>query len=186
MSTVFRQPRLARMERGSRPARERHRVSGASAADCSRLIVRLEMGSPRIELGRGGHWRDLPGNAPLVFAPAARAFLPAIANDGVPVAVGLVLIVGGDLEREGRWITDAIACVCHFTRFTRANGAYSLRAGKGRATHVDWCAREPAAASSRRPRCKKGRGKLAPPRDATRSHAPQATVGCCPYSGSEA
>src|SRR5215831_1241351 len=45
--------------------------------------------------------RDLPGNTPLVFAPAARAFLPAIADDGVPVAVGLVLIVGGDLEREG-------------------------------------------------------------------------------------
>jgi hypothetical protein len=43
----------------------------------------------------------LPGNAPLVFAPAALAFLPAIADDGVPVAVGLVLIVGSDLEREG-------------------------------------------------------------------------------------
>jgi hypothetical protein len=38
----------------------------------------------------------LPGNAPLVFAPAALAFLSAIADDGVPVAVGLVLIVGGD------------------------------------------------------------------------------------------
>src|SRR6201993_111003 len=44
--------------------------------------------------------RDLPGNAPLFFAPAALAFLPAIADDGVPVAVGFVLIVGGDLERE--------------------------------------------------------------------------------------
>jgi hypothetical protein len=43
----------------------------------------------------------LPGNAPFVFAPAARAFLPAIADDGVPIAVGLVLIVGGDLKREG-------------------------------------------------------------------------------------
>src|ERR1700704_2116211 len=45
--------------------------------------------------------RDLPGNAPLVFAPAACALLPAIADDGVPVAVGFLLIVGGDLEREG-------------------------------------------------------------------------------------
>src|SRR5215813_7224441 len=45
--------------------------------------------------------RDLPGNAPLVFAPTALAFLPAIADDGFPVAVGLVLIFGGDLEREG-------------------------------------------------------------------------------------
>src|SRR5688572_22408418 len=37
-------------------------------------------------------WRDLPGDAPLVFAPAARTLLAAIADDGVPVAVGLVLI----------------------------------------------------------------------------------------------
>jgi len=45
--------------------------------------------------------RDLPGHAPLVLAPAARALLTAIADDGVPVAVGLLLIVGRDLEREG-------------------------------------------------------------------------------------
>src|SRR5262245_50992811 len=45
--------------------------------------------------------RDLPGNAPFVFAPAALAFLPAIADDGVPIAVGLVLIVSSDLKREG-------------------------------------------------------------------------------------
>src|SRR3546814_2540962 len=44
--------------------------------------------------------RDLPRDAPLVLAPAARALLAAIADDGVPVAVGLLLIVGGDLERE--------------------------------------------------------------------------------------
>src|SRR5207248_9661270 len=45
--------------------------------------------------------RDLPGNAPLVLAPAARALLATIANDRVPVAVGLLLIIGGDLERKG-------------------------------------------------------------------------------------
>src|ERR671930_2558524 len=45
--------------------------------------------------------RDLPGDAPLVFAPAACTLLPTIADDGVPVAVGLVLIFCGDLEREG-------------------------------------------------------------------------------------
>src|SRR5258708_13324467 len=50
----------------------------------------------------GQHARgDLPGDAPLVLAPAALALLATIANDGVPVAVGLLLIVGGDLEREG-------------------------------------------------------------------------------------
>jgi hypothetical protein len=43
----------------------------------------------------------LPGDAPLVFAPAALALLAAIADDGVPVTVGLLLIVSGDLKREG-------------------------------------------------------------------------------------
>src|SRR5262249_21613800 len=42
--------------------------------------------------------RDLPGDAPLVLAPAALALLATIANDRAPVAVGLPLIVGGDLE----------------------------------------------------------------------------------------
>src|SRR4029453_790195 len=45
--------------------------------------------------------RDLPGHPPLVFAPAARALLAAVADDGIPVAVGLILVVSGDLEREG-------------------------------------------------------------------------------------
>src|SRR3954453_11536428 len=46
-------------------------------------------------------WCDLPGDAPFVFAPTARTFLTTILHDGVPVAVGLLLIVCGDLEREG-------------------------------------------------------------------------------------
>ncbi len=45
--------------------------------------------------------RDLPRYAPFIFAPAALALLAAIADDGVPIAVGLGLIVSGDLEREG-------------------------------------------------------------------------------------
>jgi hypothetical protein len=50
----------------------------------------------------GQHPRcDLPGDAPLVLAPAALALLATIADNGVPVAVGMLLIVGGDLEREG-------------------------------------------------------------------------------------
>src|SRR5271168_560050 len=40
-------------------------------------------------------------------------------------------------------------------------------------------------ATSRLPHCKIGRRRLAPRRDATRSHAPQSAVACCPYSGSE-
>src|SRR5262245_43307452 len=54
--------------------------------------------------------RDLPRHAPLVFAPAARAFLAAIIHDRVPIAIRLSLIVSGDLERKGfivfeRWTT---------------------------------------------------------------------------------
>ena len=37
---------------------------------------------------------------PFVFAPAARAFLLPIADDGVPVFVGLRLIVGGDWKEK--------------------------------------------------------------------------------------
>src|SRR6267154_4354042 len=44
--------------------------------------------------------RDLPGDAPLVLAPAACTLLASIADNGVPVAVGLLLIIGGDLKRE--------------------------------------------------------------------------------------
>jgi hypothetical protein len=46
----------------------------------------------------GGHGfhenarRDLPGDAPLVLAPAAGALLAAVADDGVPIAVGLCLV----------------------------------------------------------------------------------------------
>src|SRR6266480_3896792 len=43
---------------------------------------------------------DLPGEAPAVLAPTARAFLAAIADDRIPVAVRLRLIVRGDLEGE--------------------------------------------------------------------------------------
>lgn len=38
---------------------------------------------------------------PFVLAPTACAFFAAIADDGVAVAVGLLLIVDCDLEREG-------------------------------------------------------------------------------------
>jgi hypothetical protein len=66
--------------------------------------------SPRSALGRGapfGHrvrqhaWGDLPADAPSVLAPAALTFLPAMADDRVPVSVGLCLVVGRDLEGEG-------------------------------------------------------------------------------------
>src|SRR4051794_32248806 len=43
---------------------------------------------------------DLPGKAPVVLAPAALAFLAAIADNRVPVAIGLFLIFGDDHEAD--------------------------------------------------------------------------------------
>src|SRR5690606_4264455 len=58
------------------------------------------------------HFRgDLPGHAPAVLAPAAVAFLAAVADDGVPVAVGFGLVGGGDLEREGLGLLEDRASV---------------------------------------------------------------------------
>src|SRR5687768_15191126 len=95
-------------------ARVRERRQLLSAAPCrlDRAHVDFLHGHHRLErtfrlsaAGRqrlGQHpRRDLPGDAPLVLAPAALAFLTAIVDDGVPVAIGLFLIVGSDLEREG-------------------------------------------------------------------------------------
>ena len=45
-------------------------------------------------------WGDLPGHSPLVLAPAALAFLTAIRDDGVPVAIGFFLTGRRDLKRK--------------------------------------------------------------------------------------
>src|SRR3954453_20378407 len=44
--------------------------------------------------------RAMPRKAPAIFAPAAGAFLSAIADDGVPVTVGLSLVVAQYLEAD--------------------------------------------------------------------------------------
>lgn len=49
---------------------------------------------------------DLPGDAPLVLAPAAVALLAAVVDDGIPVTIGLGLILGGHLERERLVVLD--------------------------------------------------------------------------------
>lgn len=58
--------------------------------------------------GEGG---DLPGEAPLVLAPAAFARLTAVVYDGVPVAIRLGLGLGRYLEREGPAVVDPGATV---------------------------------------------------------------------------
>ena len=45
-------------------------------------------------------WCNLPRDTPFVLVRAALAFLPAVADNGVPVAVCFFLIIGRDLERE--------------------------------------------------------------------------------------
>src|SRR5215204_3705295 len=64
--------------------------------ECSpgRRLVRIAVGPQQRTR------RDLPRKAPAILAPAASAFLPAIADDGVPIAVGLFLIVGQDHEAD--------------------------------------------------------------------------------------
>src|SRR5687767_15852715 len=54
---------------------------------------------------------DLPGEAPAVLAPTALTFLAAIADDRVPVAVGLFLIVSRDLEGKGLAVLELRAAV---------------------------------------------------------------------------
>ena len=54
-----------------------------------------------------------------VFAPAAGTLLPTIADDGVPVAVGFSLAVGGDLERK------------RLAVFERGSFCWSLRPCRG-------------------------------------------------------
>jgi hypothetical protein len=61
-------------------------------------------------IGKGARG-DLPRQAPLVLAPAALALLPAVADDGVPQPIGLGLVVGGDLEREGLAVLELRAAV---------------------------------------------------------------------------
>ena len=54
---------------------------------------------------------DLPGEAPAVLAPTALAFLAAIADDRVPVAVRLFLILRRDLEGKGLAVPELRAAV---------------------------------------------------------------------------
>jgi hypothetical protein len=65
----------------------------------------------------GQHARgDLPGEAPAVLAPSALTFLAAIADDRVPVAVCLFLIVSRDHERKSFAVFEHRAAVEAETR----------------------------------------------------------------------
>src|SRR5437667_4376100 len=77
-----------------------HRLEGAL---CLSATGRKRLG----QRARG----DLPGEAPAVLAPTARAFLAAVADNRIPVAVRLCLIVRGDLEGKGLAVLECRAAV---------------------------------------------------------------------------
>src|SRR3546814_19995044 len=70
------------------------RISDWSSDVCSSDL----QGDGRLEQRARG---DLPVHAPFVLAPAALAFLPAVSDDRVPIAVGFLLTVGVDLKGKG-------------------------------------------------------------------------------------
>src|SRR5258706_11562671 len=105
-------------------AENRIRLRGSSAAsrrldggdvDLLHRHHRLEGALGLSATGRqrlGQHARgDLPGEAPAVLAPTARAFLAAIADNRIPVAVRLRLIVRGDLKGERLAVLERLAAV---------------------------------------------------------------------------
>ena len=71
------------------PLHRHHRLEGAFRLSAT--------GRQRVGQSARG---NLPGESPAVLAPTTRAFLAAIADNRIPLAVRLRLIVGGDLERE--------------------------------------------------------------------------------------
>src|SRR6186713_1784718 len=73
-----------------------------------RALCLIATGRQRIDQHTRG---DLPGETPAVLAPAALAFLAAIADDRVPVAICLFLIVCGDLEGKRLAVLELRAAV---------------------------------------------------------------------------
>src|SRR6185312_15856365 len=56
-------------------------------------------------------WRDLPGQAPLVLAPAAGILGAPMADDGIPITIGLGLVFGQDLKRKCLTVLERRATV---------------------------------------------------------------------------
>ena len=109
---------LPGMSEASSLGEERQPRRAASIAAMSIFFISIIASNARLAAARSGSAsgsqgarRDLPRQAPLVLAPAACAFLAAIADDRVPQAVGFGLVVGRDLEREGLVVLEPGAAV---------------------------------------------------------------------------
>src|SRR5262245_42289318 len=80
-----------------------HRHHGLEGTLCLTATSRKRID----ECARG----DLPGDAPAILAPTALAFLAAIADDRVPVAVCLFLILRRDLKGKRLAVRERFAAV---------------------------------------------------------------------------
>src|SRR4029453_18515497 len=81
-----------------------------------RLESSLRLGATNGKRLRQRARGDLPGEAPTLLAPTALTFLAPIADDRVPVAVRLFLIVRRDLEGKGLAVLELRAAVETETR----------------------------------------------------------------------
>src|SRR5688500_2281858 len=109
------------------PAAEPRRRGSAAPGGFDRRDVDFPHRHHRVErpLGLGATGRqgigqhaggDLPGEPPAVLAPAALALLAAVADNGVPVAIRLFLVVLGYLEGKGLAVLERRATVEAETR----------------------------------------------------------------------
>ena len=91
-------------------------LATARRLDCSdvdllHLHHRIErtLGGSRIGIGYRfcqSQRRNLPGQAPLVLAPATRTLFAAVTDNRVPVPIRFGLVSGCDLKRECFAVTD--------------------------------------------------------------------------------
>lgn len=101
-----------------------HRIHRTLGGGAIRILRR------RQQRARG----NLPRKAPAVLAPAAHAFLAAVADDGVPQPVGLGLVVGEDHEAD-RFVGDEHRTAVDAQEIAAADGELdhqflALRAGR--------------------------------------------------------
>ena len=92
----------------------------------------LRRGTIRIGHGFDQHARcDLPGKAPTIPAPAALAFFTAVANDRIPVTIGVFLVVGENYETHRLVRTDRWSCCsCRSSRAPKTSSREEMHAAR--------------------------------------------------------
>ena len=86
------------------------------------FIARLAAArSGSLRRGQQSARSDLPRKTPAILAPTAHAFPAAVADDGVPQAVGFGLVFGEDDEAD-RFVGDEIRAAIETQEITPADG----------------------------------------------------------------